>query len=138
MFIRIEKGSSVPISRQIASQFRAQCLAGTLPPGSKVPSVRELAVTLAVNPNTILRVYEKLTAEGYLQRRHGSGTFIADKLPMSQMAPQQDQFEEELEQVVRHGRMLGLDEAALRTLFEQTLDKTQSMPGGDEEDDHAQ
>lgn len=129
MFIRIEKGSSVPISRQIASQIRAQCLSGTLTAGQKVPSMRELAAMVTVNPNTVLRVYEKLTAEGYLERRHGSGTFVADKLPMSQMAPQQDQFEEELEQIVRQGRMLGLDEETLQAIFNRLLDKTQSIPG---------
>lgn len=131
MFIRIEKGSSVPISRQIVSQVRAQCLAGTLQSGDKVPSVRELAVTLGVNPNTILRVYEKLTAEGYLQRRHGSGTFIADKLPMSQLASQTSHFEEELEQVVRQGRMLGLDEDTLQAMFKRLLKQTQNLSEGE-------
>jgi GntR family transcriptional regulator len=133
MFIRIEKGSSVPISRQIASQFRAQCLAGTLKPGDKVPSVRELAVLLGVNPNTILRVYEKLTAEGYLERRHGSGTFIADKLPMNQLAPETGQYEEELEQIIRQGRMLGLDEQTLQSMFIRLLEKTNhpKLPEGD-------
>ena len=129
MFIRIEKGSSVPISRQIASQIRAQCLAGTLKAGDKVPSMRELAAMITVNPNTVLRVYEKLTAEGYLQRRHGSGTFVAEKLPMSQMVPEQDQFEEELEQVVRQGRMLGLDQDALQAIFNRLLENTQPSPG---------
>lgn len=131
MFIRIEKGSSVPISRQMAGQIRAQCLAGTLPAGTRVPSVREMAQMLAVNPNTVLRVYEKLTAEGYLERRHGSGTFIADKLPMSQMDGQMGHFEEELEQVMRRGRMLGLDDDALRALFEKSLGKTQISPEGE-------
>ena len=129
MFIRIEKGSSVPISRQIASQIRAQCLAGTLKAGDKVPSMRELAAMITVNPNAVLRVYEKLTAEGYLQRRHGSGTFVAEKLPMSQMVPEQDQFEEELEQVVRQGRMLGLDQDALQAIFNRLLENTQPSPG---------
>ncbi|MCC6683217.1 MAG: GntR family transcriptional regulator [Phycisphaeraceae bacterium] len=122
MFIRIEKGSSVPISRQIASQVRAQCLAGTLPAGARVPSVRELAEMLTVNPNTILRVYEKLTSEGYLERRHGSGTFVALKPPLSQLNGQRDKFEEELGQLIRHGRMLGLEAAELRAAFEQALD----------------
>ena len=63
MFIRIEKGSSTPISRQIAEQIRAQCLSGRIKPGTQIPSVRQLARDLAVNQNTVLRVYEKLMAE---------------------------------------------------------------------------
>src|SRR5690554_5922097 len=98
MLIRIEKGSGVPISRQIAGQIVAQCLSGALPPGRQLPSVRELARELAVNQNTVLRVYEKLTGEGYLERRHGSGTFVADPLPTGRFADQQRRFEDELAQ----------------------------------------
>ena len=76
MRLRIEPSSGVPISRQIADQIRSQCVAGALKTGDRVPSVRELARELAVNQNTILHVYERLTAEGWLETRHGSGTFV--------------------------------------------------------------
>ena len=64
MFLRIEKGSAVPISRQIAEQIATLCASGTLRPGERLPSVRELARELAVNQNTILRVYERLVRRG--------------------------------------------------------------------------
>jgi len=121
MLIRIEKGSSVPISRQIAGQIIALCLSKGLAPGQQLPSVRELARDLAVNQNTILRVYERLTAEGYLERRHGSGTFVADPLPTDQLNGQVQRFEEELAQLVRTGRMLGLDDAQLRAFLDRAL-----------------
>ena len=57
MFVHIERGSSVPISRQISEQLRSQCLSGTLAAGEKLPSVRELAQQLAVNVNTVFRIY---------------------------------------------------------------------------------
>ena len=76
MRLRIEPSSGVPISRQIADQIRSQCVARALKPGDRVPSVRELARELAVNQNTILHVYERLTAEGWLETRQGSGTFV--------------------------------------------------------------
>ena len=78
MFIRIEASSGVPIWRQIADQIRAQCATKALVPGDCLPSVRVLAQQLAVNQNTILKVYERLTAEGLLERRHGSGTYVAE------------------------------------------------------------
>ncbi|MGH7941755.1 MAG: GntR family transcriptional regulator, partial [Limisphaerales bacterium] len=53
MYIRIEKGASAPISRQIAEQIRAQCLSGILKGGDCLPSVRQLARELAVNVNTV-------------------------------------------------------------------------------------
>ena len=73
MFIRIDPSSGMPITRQIAEQIRTQCASGAVAPGDRLPSVRQLAQELAVNQNTILRVYERLTVEGLLERRHVCG-----------------------------------------------------------------
>ena len=77
MFLHIERGSSTPISRQIAEQIAALCAGESLKVGDRLPSVRQLAQQLAVNQNTVLRVYERLTAEGLFEMRHGEGTFVA-------------------------------------------------------------
>lgn len=121
MFLRIEKGSAIPISRQIASQITALCLSEQLKPGDKLPSVRELARELAVNQNTILRVYEKLTGEGLLDRRHGTGTFVADTLPLRQLKEQRQQFQDEWRQQIRQGFLLGLTSDELRNMLEAAL-----------------
>lgn len=78
MFIRIEPSSSVPIYRQIIDQIRYQVAAGILRAGDKVPSVRELALQLAVNQNTILKVYNELCREQVLKIERGEGTFVAE------------------------------------------------------------
>jgi len=121
MFLRVEKGSAVPISRQIVSQISALCLAEKLSPGEKLPSVRQLARELAVNQNTILRVYERLTAQGLLEMRHGDGTYVALQLPKHQLAVQRRQFSEELSQLVSQGEMLGLTGAELHTMLDEAL-----------------
>src|SRR5262249_29183313 len=114
MFLRIEKGSAAPISRQIADQIRALCLAGTLKPNELLPSVRQLARELGVNQNTVLRVYERLTMEGMLERRHGDGTYVAPQPPTWRMDTQKQQFAEEFKQLARQGQMLGLTRADLQ------------------------
>ncbi|MCA9039053.1 MAG: GntR family transcriptional regulator [Planctomycetaceae bacterium] len=121
MFLRIEKGSAVPISRQISTQITALCLSEQLHPGDKLPSVRELARELAVNQNTILRVYEKLTSEGILDKRHGAGTYVADSPPIKQLKEQREQFYEEWQQLVRQGLLLGLTKKELKQLLETAL-----------------
>ena len=121
MFLRIEKGSAVPISRQIASQITALCLSEQLKPGDRLPSVRELARELAVNQNTILRVYEKLTGEGLLDKRHGTGTFVADTLPLRQLKEQRQHFQDEWRQQIRQGFLLGLNSDELRNMLEAAL-----------------
>lgn len=67
-----------PIYEQIKSCLRRKMTAGELQPGSKLPSVRELAAQLAINPNTIQRAYRELEAEGRILTVAGKGSFVAD------------------------------------------------------------
>ncbi|NLY00479.1 MAG: GntR family transcriptional regulator [Rhodopirellula sp.] len=123
MRIRVETSSGMPITRQIAAQIRAQCASGTLQPGERLPSVRVLAAELAVNQNTILRVYERLTAEGLLQRRHGDGTFVADRVPSGQLRQQRKLLREQIARVVELAKTLGVEPEELHQLFQEMLDK---------------
>ena len=66
-----------PIYEQIQAELRRLMLTGALPPGSRLPSVRELAGQLAINPNTIQRAYRELEAEGYILSVAGKGSFVA-------------------------------------------------------------
>lgn len=121
MFLRIERDSSVPISRQIADQIRAQCLSGALEAGSRLPSVRQLARELAVNQNTVLRVYERLMAENLLDMRHGDGTFVSESVPTWRLKQQRERLSEELRRLIGQGLMLGHSDDELRALFEEAL-----------------
>jgi GntR family transcriptional regulator len=118
MQFHIETSSGMPVTRQIAAQIRAACAGGGLKPGDRLPSVRVLATQLVVNQNTILRVYERLTAEGFLERRHGEGTFVADRMPGGQIRAQRQHFRQELARVVELAHMLGIDPVEVH----QTLD----------------
>ena len=123
MRIRVETSSGMPITRQIAAQIRAQCASGVLQPGERLPSVRVLASELAVNQNTILRVYERLTAEGLLQRRHGDGTFVADHLPDGQLRKQRQLLRQQIARVAELAKTLGVEPEELHQLLQDTLDK---------------
>jgi GntR family transcriptional regulator len=119
--IRVETSSGMPITRQIAAQIRAQCASGALKPGDRIPSVRALAAELAVNQNTILRVYERLTAEGLLERRHGDGTFVAERVPTGQMKAQRELLRQQIAQVAELAKTLGIDSDELHQLLDETL-----------------
>jgi GntR family transcriptional regulator len=121
VFIRIERDSSIPVSRQIADQIRAQCLSGSLAAGVRLPSVRQLARDLAVNQNTVLRVYERLTAENLLDMRHGDGTFVSDAVPTWRLKRQRERHSEEWKRLVNEGRLLGLSDDELRAQFDEAL-----------------
>jgi GntR family transcriptional regulator len=75
--ISIDARDSTPIYAQIEHALRAAIAAGRLRPGEQLPTVRELAVELAVNANTVARVYSDLERAGVLETRRGVGSFVA-------------------------------------------------------------
>ncbi len=83
MIIDIDFHSGVPIYRQIVTQTQRLILAGSLPEGTQIESVRDLAERLKVNPMTISKAYSLLEMDGFLERRRGVGLFVtplSDKL----------------------------------------------------------
>jgi GntR family transcriptional regulator len=122
MFIRIEPSSGVPIWRQVADQIRSQCAARMLSAGDRLPSVRELARQLAVNQNTILRVYERLTMEGLLERRHGDGTYVAARIhPDKVEAGQMELLANHAEQLARKALMLNVPKRDVHRLVDEAF-----------------
>jgi GntR family transcriptional regulator len=77
--LKLDLRSGVPVYRQIIDQVRAGMAAGTLSAGDQLPTVRQLAVDLAINPNTVLRAYRELELGGMLETHQGTGTFISEK-----------------------------------------------------------
>jgi|SRR5277367_771556 len=77
--LRLDLHSGVPVYRQIIDQVRGGVAAGTLAAGDQLPTVRQLAVDLAINPNTVMRAYRELELSGALETHQGTGTFISDK-----------------------------------------------------------
>src|SRR5262249_41813349 len=75
----LDMASGVPVYRQIMDQVLGGIAAGALKPGDQLPTVRQLAVDLAVNPNTIVRAYRELEFRGVLDTQHGTGTFITER-----------------------------------------------------------
>jgi GntR family transcriptional regulator len=71
--------TGVPVYRQLIDQVRAGMASGTLTAGDQLPTVRQLAVDLEINPNTVMRAYRELELGGLLETHQGTGTFISDK-----------------------------------------------------------
>ena len=71
--------SGVPVYRQIIDQVQAGIATGALASGHQLPTVRQMAVDLAINPNTVLRAYRELEIRGVLETQQGTGTFISHR-----------------------------------------------------------
>ena len=76
---RLDLGSGVPVYRQIIDQVTGGMAAGTLAGGDQLPTVRQVAVDLSINPNTVMRAYRELEIRGVLETQQGTGTFIGHK-----------------------------------------------------------
>ena len=81
-----------------------------------------MAAELAVNQNTILRVYERLTAEGLLERRHGDGTFVSNHVPAGQMRAQRQRLRQQIAQVAELAKTLGVEPDELHRLLKEVLE----------------
>src|SRR3954451_4285758 len=75
----IDLHSGVPVYRQLIDQVRGGIASGSLTSGDQLPTVRQLAVDLQINPNTVMRAYRELELGGVLETHQGTGTFIANK-----------------------------------------------------------
>ena len=121
MFIRIETSSGMPITRQIGDQIRSGCASGALLPGDRLPSVRQLAKEILVNQNTVLRVYERLTAEGLLERRQGDGTYVAGNLPRGRAKAQRELLMQEVDRLVHRAMDLAVPLEDLEQLLADSV-----------------
>ncbi|MDO4272628.1 MAG: GntR family transcriptional regulator [Eubacteriales bacterium] len=100
-----------PIYEQIAEKFRMLILSGALPPDSRMPSVRQLAMELSINPNTIQRAYMELEQMGLIYPVKGKGNFIADSENIRKIS--RDNYLQELKGLVKKGKDLGFMEEEL-------------------------
>jgi GntR family transcriptional regulator len=75
--LQLDLHTGVPVYRQVIDQVRGAIAGGQLTPGDQLPTVRQLAVDLAINPNTVVRAYRELELGGLLETHQGTGTFIS-------------------------------------------------------------
>ena len=87
----LDQDGKIPLYRQLYEGLRRAILVGELSPGVKLPSTRALAADLSIGRNTVVNAYEQLLAEGYLEGRTGSGTYIAAELPDHLLRVRSDQ-----------------------------------------------
>lgn len=100
-----------PIYEQIVEKFQALILNGALPPESRLPSVRKLAMDLSINPNTIQRAYAQLEQQGLVYPVKGRGNFVSPNLET--VSRKQELYFQELRECVRKGKTCGVSEGEL-------------------------
>lgn len=121
MWFHIDPSSGTPIYRQIVDQVRQAVASGVLKPGDKLPSVRDMAVELAVNPNTIAKAYQELERDGVIETPRGKGSFIAEREHRLTEAERIRQFGETVDRLVADAYRLRIDAGRALELVRQKL-----------------
>jgi len=99
---RLDLRSGVPVYRQIIDQILGAIASGTLPGGAQLPTVRQVAVDLSINPNTVLRAYRELEIRGILTTQQGTGTFVTEKKVRQDEAERQRRLTQLVGEFVAH------------------------------------
>ncbi len=125
MVLFIDLKSGVPFYRQIIEQVKFAIASGDLKPGDRLPTVRQLAVDLSINPNTVIRAYRELEIENLLDTQQGSGTFVSENRPKIDALERQRMLDQILTELLARasGYGLTLDEVleGLRQRKEESL-----------------
>ncbi len=124
MLLRIDPLSSDPIFEQIAFQVKSRVARGELAEGDRLPSVRELAKELAINPNTVARAYDALEHQGVIVRRQGAGCFVTGATSALKADERRRKLDELVQRVVIEAHHLGFEEGDVRQALERRLRAT--------------
>jgi GntR family transcriptional regulator len=122
--IHLSMDNPEPMYRQIESQLRDLILGGHLPPGTKLPTIRALAVDLGCSVITTSRAYQDLEGEGFIRTRQGMGTVVAEMPEEKLSAYRREAVEGAIKEALQAGLRAGLERKELRKIVESILQET--------------
>ena len=126
-WITISLGDPRPLYLQVIEQVKRRVAVGDLPPGTELPSIRELAAGLKVSVITIKRAYLELERDGVIATRQGKGSVVVDR-PGLQTSIQESELREHLKQAISLGLLLGLSKTEMQNRIAEIYE--QSQKGG--------
>jgi GntR family transcriptional regulator len=127
MFFDIDSDSPVPIYEQIEAQVTFAIASGTLEPGSMIPSVRELAKQLVINPNTVAKAFQRMENRGIIAARRGRGMEVTSAAPRLCRARRQEIVCDRIRETLREAVSSGLPSEEIRQLVEEELARSQTQ-----------
>jgi len=119
--IRVDTDSFVPIFEQIKQGIKRDITSGVLKPQQALPSIRDLAADLIVNPNTVARAYRELEMEGFIETRQGKGSLVAGNSAALAKQEREAILDRIFNEAVAEARRFHLNDAEILRLFERKL-----------------
>ena len=119
----VDPSRGEPLFQQLVDAVKKAVATGALAPGDRLPSVRELAADLLINPNTIAKAFRELESEGVTVGRAGTGTFVAERPPALSKDERRRRLLEALEGALAAAAVTGVGRAEARRIFEEALER---------------
>ncbi len=129
MDLKVDAASHTPIYQQVVAQVRALVASGRLAAGERLPSVRGLAESLLINPNTAARAYRELERDGVVVSRQGHGVFVGDQASPFRAAQRRRMLAASIDRLFAEAAQLGLDPADVEDLVRQRVDGGRAAKG---------
>jgi lexA DNA binding domain len=125
--IQVDVRSRVPIYEQIVNSFKEMTVSGVLLPDEKIPSVRELAKEMTINPNTIQKAYQELERQGIIYMKRGQGTFINPNIKAKNREEKMEQLKEEIKKIIVESMYLGITKDEFIDIISTSYEDTQNI-----------
>jgi len=122
MELRIDPDSTVPIYLQIVHAIKHQVATGRLKPGTQLPTVRELATSLRINPNTVARAYDQLDSDNVITTQQGRGTYVRERPDEAHLSRvRQEQLKAVIDGMIGQALSTGYTPDEIREAFDAQL-----------------
>lgn len=119
--IKVDPKSFIPIYEQIKKDMRSRISLGTLKPNEPLPSIRELATELIINPNTVARAYRELEQEGFIYTRKGKGCYVSSDSSTLVKEERANLLKQALDKAIEEARKHNLNDGEIMSVFEKRL-----------------
>jgi GntR family transcriptional regulator len=119
--ITIETSGFIPIYEQIKKGIKGEISLGVLKANEALPSIRDLAAELVINPNTVARAYRELEHEGFITTRKGKASFVTERSPSLIQGEKVRLLEDVFDRAISEARKFGLDADEIRRIVESRL-----------------
>jgi GntR family transcriptional regulator len=128
LWLDINPRLSTPVYQQLVNGIKEAVALGILTPGERMPTVREMATELSLNPNTIAKAYQKLEQEGIIATMRSRGTFVAGRT-VADLNLAREKLTGLVEKILVEAYHLGLEREEIERLFAESLDKWEKRGG---------
>jgi GntR family transcriptional regulator len=128
LWLNIDPRLSTPVYQQLVDEIKEAIALGIMAPGERMPTVRDMATELALNPNTVAKAYQKLEQEGIIITMRSRGTFVAERSSADSSLAKK-KLNEQIEKVLIEAYHLGLNREEIEQLFAESLEKWEKRGG---------